>query len=210
MEMPRPQTTVMTMKTLCAAVVVAVFPALAFAQDPTEVRKKFEAGQYQQVVESIGPDAAPPVLYTVAQTHQKLGANDQAIEVYRRLAELPEGDAWRFVGQSGQQLLEDQIDPAAESAQRAVDANGELPEAHFQLGLVRAKQQNWREAAAAFDRAVELDPSLAYGHYYGGLMYYRAKQPDRMAVKFERFLKLAPEAPERPEVLQIMKTVRGR
>jgi tetratricopeptide (TPR) repeat protein len=150
------------------------------------------------------------VLYTVAQTHQKLGANDQAIDVYRRLAELPEGDAWRFIGQSGQQLLEDQVDAAAESAERATDANGELPEAYFQLGLVKAKQQNWREAAAAFDRAVALDPSLAYGHYYGGLMYYRSKQPDRMAVKFERFLKLAPEAPERPEVLQIMKTVRGR
>jgi len=182
----------------------------AFAQDPAEVRKQFEAGHYQQVVEGTAADAPPPVLYTAAQSHQKLGANDQAIEVYRRLAQLPDGDAWRFIGQSGQQLLEDQVDAAAESAQRAVETNGELPEAHFQLGLVKAKQQNWREAAAAFDRAVDLDPSLAYGHYYGGLMYYRAKQPDRMAIKFERFLKLAPEAPERPEVLQIMKTVRGR
>lgn len=183
---------------------------LAFAQDPADVRRQFEAGHYQQVVEATPPDAPPPVLYTVAQSHQKLGANDQAIEVFRRLAELPEGDAWRFIGQSGQQLLEDQLDASAESAQRAVETNPELPEAHFQLGLVRAKQQNWREAAAAFDRAVEIDPSLAYGHYYGGLMYYRAKQPDRMAIMFERFLKLAPEAPERPEVMQIMKTVRGR
>jgi tetratricopeptide (TPR) repeat protein len=209
MRVPRPQT-VMTMRMLCAALCVGLVPALAFAQDPAEVRKQFEAGQYQQVVEATPPDAPPAVLYTVAQSHHKLGANDQAIEVYRRLGELPEGDAWRFIGQSGQQLLEDQVDAAAESAQRAVDTNGDLPEAHFQLGLVKAKQQNWREAASAFDRAVEIDPSLAYGHYYGGLMYYRAKQPDRMAVMFERFLKLAPEAPERPEVTQIMRTVRGR
>jgi tetratricopeptide (TPR) repeat protein len=198
------------MRKLCGVALFGLVPALAFAQDPAEVRKQFEAGHYQQVVEAAAPEAPPAVLYTVAQSHHKLGAPDQAIEVYRRLAELPEGDAWRFIGQSGQQLLEDQIDAAAESAQRAVDTNGELPEAHFQLGLVRAKQQNWRAAAAAFDRAVELDPSLAYGHYYGGLMYYRAKQPDRMAVNFERFLKLAPEAPERPEVMQIMRTVRGR
>jgi tetratricopeptide (TPR) repeat protein len=195
---------------LTVAVVLAFLPAFAFAQDPAEVRRQFEAGHYQQVVEAAAPEAPPPVLYTVAQSHQKLGANDQAVEVYRRLAQLPEGDAWRFIGQSGQQLLEDQVDAAGESAQRAIETNGELPEAHFQRGLVKAKQQNWREAAAAFDRAVELDPSLAYGHYYGGLMYYRAKQPDRMAIKFERFLKLAPEAPERPEVLQIMRTVRGR
>jgi len=31
-----------------------------------------------------------------------------------------------------------------------------------------------------------------------------------MANDFEQFLKLAPNAPERPEVMQIMKTVRGR
>jgi hypothetical protein len=29
-----------------------------------------------------------------------------------------------------------------------------------------------------------------------------------MAVHFDQFLKLAPEAPERPEVLSIMKTLR--
>jgi hypothetical protein len=31
-----------------------------------------------------------------------------------------------------------------------------------------------------------------------------------MAVGFDRFLKLAPVAPERPEVLSLMRTVRGR
>ena len=41
-------------------------------------------------------------------------------------------------------------------------------------------------------------------------MHYRANRPDRMASRFEQFLKLAPEAPERPEVLSIMKTIRGR
>jgi hypothetical protein len=41
-------------------------------------------------------------------------------------------------------------------------------------------------------------------------MHYRAKRPDRMANHFEQFLKLAPEAPERPEVIQIMRTVRGK
>jgi tetratricopeptide (TPR) repeat protein len=198
------------MKSLFAVGLLAFVPVFALAQDPAEVRKLFEAGHYQQVVEVTPSDAPPPVLYTVAQSHQKLGANDQALAVYRRLSELPEDDPWRFIGQSGQQLLEDQADAAAEAAQQAVNVNGDLAEAHFQLGLAQAKRQNWREAAAAFDRVIEIDPSIAYAHYYGGLMHYRAKQPDRMAIRFEHFLKLAPEAPERPEVLQIMKTVRGR
>jgi tetratricopeptide (TPR) repeat protein len=198
------------MKKLFALALAGCLSTSAFAQDPGEVRKMFEAGQYQQVVEATTPEAPPPVLYTAAQSHHKLGATDQAIGIYRRLAELPEGDPWRFIGLSGQQLLEDQLDAATESAQQAINVNGDLPEAHFQLGLVQAKRQQWREAAAAFDRAIEIDPGMAYGHYYGGLMHYRAKQPDRMAVRFEHFLKLAPQAPERPEVMQIMRTVRGR
>ena len=87
---------------------------------------------------------------------------------------------------------------------------GGLAEAQFQLGLVLAKRQDWGGAAEALDRAAELSPAFAYAHYYGGLMHYRAGRPDRMAIHFESFLKLAPEAPERPEVVQIMRTVRGR
>jgi tetratricopeptide (TPR) repeat protein len=188
--------------------VVSVFacvPGVAFPQNPQEIRQLFEAGQYQQVVETTPPDAPPHMLYTVAQSHHKLGATEQALEIYRRLADSPERDPWRFIGQSGQQLLAGQIDEALESARQAVTANGGLPEAHFQLGLVLARRQAWAEAAAAFDRVTQLDPSFAYAYYCAGLMHERAKQTDRMTISFERFLKLAPKAPERPEVLQIMR-----
>ena len=75
---------------------------------------------------------------------------------------------------------------------------------------VLARQQAWAEAAAEFDRAAELNPAHAYAHYYGGIMHNRANRTDQMAVHFEQFLALAPQAPERPEVLQIMRTIRGR
>jgi tetratricopeptide (TPR) repeat protein len=185
-----------------------LLPALALAQDAAEVRKMYEAGRYQQVVERSGDGSSPAVVYTAAQSHQKLGANDQAREAYGQLA--GRDGAWRFIGMSGQQLLDGNTDGAVESARQAVANDGGLAEAHFQLGLALAKREDWGGAADAFDRAVELNPSLAYGHYYGGLMHYRAGRPARMANAFERFLQLAPEAPERPEVLQIMRTVRGR
>ena len=195
---------------LTVAVACVLTSALASAQDASQLQNMFEAGRHQQVVEATSGDAPPPALYTAAQSHQKLGANDQALELYRRLADLPEGDVWHFIGLSGQQLLEGQNDAALESAQRAVEMNGGMADSQYQLGLVRARRQDWREAADAFERAAEANPANAYAHYYGGLMYYRANRPDRMAIHFEQFLRLAPDAPERPEVLQIMKTVRGR
>jgi tetratricopeptide (TPR) repeat protein len=191
-------------------VVLVLAPMAALAQDAGQFQRMFEAGKYQQVVETTSSDAPPPVLYTAAQSHQKLGATDQALETYRRLTDLPENNPWHFVGLAGQQLLEGQNDAALDAARRAVAMDGNLAAAQYQLGLVLARRQDWREGADAFDRASDLDPANAYAHYYGGLMHYRANRPDRMANHFEQFLKLAPEAPERPEVLSIMKTIRGR
>jgi tetratricopeptide (TPR) repeat protein len=198
-------------KTLPIAIAVVLAAALqASAQDASEVRRLFEAGQYAQVVQAATPEADPAVVYTAAQGQQKLGADPAARELYQRLAERPDGDPWRAVGASALALMDGQNDAAADSARQAVALNGDLPDAHYQLGLVLARQEAWAEAAAAFDRVAQLNPSHAYAHYYGGLMHNRANRTDLMAVNFERFLKLAPEAPERPEVLQIMRTIRGR
>jgi len=185
-------------------------PCAAFAQDTAEVRRMFEAGQYQQVIETAGSTAEPGTLYAAAQSHQKLGATSEARTTYDQLAARPDDDPWHFIGLSGQQLLDDQTDAALQSARQAAQLASRLVDAHYQIGLVLAKRQDWKGAAAAFDRAAELSPGNAYAHYYGGLMHYRAGRPDRMAIHFEQFLKRAPDAPERPEVLQIMRTVRGR
>jgi tetratricopeptide (TPR) repeat protein len=197
-------------KPIVSVLALVLIPAWVFAQDSTRVRKMFEAGQFQQVVDAAQAESEPGVLYTAAQSQQKLGANDQAAELYRQLAERSDADAWHFIGLSGKQLVEGDASAALESARQAVSAEPDSAESHYQLGLVLAKRQNWSEAAAAFDRAADLNPSHAYAYYYGGLMQYRANRPDRMAINFEQFLKLAPEAPERPEVMQIMRTVRGR
>jgi tetratricopeptide (TPR) repeat protein len=187
-----------------------LLPTAAVAQDTAQVRRMFEAGQYQQVIETAAAADAPEAIYTAAQSHQRLGAINEARETYARLVGRPEDDPWHFIGLSGQQLLDDDAEGALGSAQQAVAMAGGLAEAQFQLGLVLARRQDWAGAAEALDRAAELSPAYAYAHYYGGLMHYRANRPDRMAIHFEAFLKLAPEAPERPEVVQIMRTVRGR
>jgi len=198
------------MKKTLLTVVLAMASTVAFAQSASQVQKLFEAGQYQRVVESAQPDGDPAVLYTAAQSHQKLGETDLALETYGALAARSTGDAWHFIGLSGQQLIQDDVNGARESARHAVEIAGDMSAAHYQLGLVLAKRQEWPPAAAEFDRVTELSPSHAYAHYYGGLMHYRANRPDKMANHFEQFLKLAPDAPERPEVMQIMRTVRGR
>jgi len=198
------------MKQAFLTALAALCASTAFAQNASQAQRQFEAGNYQQAVEGVTPDSDPALVFTAAQSYQKLGQNDQALQAYGFLASRGEGDPWHDIGVSGQQLLNGDVGGATASARQAVGSGGGMAEAHFQLGLALAKSQNWSEAAAEFDKVNELDPANAYAYYYGGLMHYRANRPDRMANRFERFLALAPNAPERPEVTQIMSTIRGR
>jgi len=192
-------------------VVVAVLTAsVTVAQEPSEAQRAFEAGRYQQVVDAAGAGADPAVLFLGALSAQKLNATDRANAFLDQLAQRPDTDAWHYVGLSAKQLLAGDDEAALDSARRATAADGALPEASYALGLVLIKRQDWGGAAAAFDRAWMQNPSFAYAHYYAGLSHNRASRPDLMAARFERFLKLAPDAPERTEVQQIMRTVRGR
>ena len=118
--------------------------------------------------------------------------------------------AWKEIGNSGTAMIEGNMDNAAAAARKAVDADGNSSEARFQLGLVESARNNQQQAADAFAKAAELNPQMAYAHYEAGMAFYKAKKVDRMAVYFENFLKLAPNAPERPAVQSIMKTIRGR
>jgi hypothetical protein len=53
-------------------------------------------------------------------------------------------------------------------------------------------------------------PTFAYAHYNAGMAWYQARRLDKMATHFETFIRLAPGAPERPAVEQLMRSIRRR
>ncbi len=198
------------MRTRLTALAILLIPTAVLAQDPGQIQRLFESGKYQQVVDSTTPDSPPDVLYTTAQSQQKLGANDQAAQTFSRLAERPEADPWHFIGLSGRQLVEGNPDAAIASARQAVDDGTGTSLRALSARSCARPPAAWAEAAAEFDEVSARQPTNAYAYYYGGMMHYRASRVDQMAVHFEQFLKLAPEAPERPEVLSIMRTLQRR
>jgi tetratricopeptide (TPR) repeat protein len=181
---------------------------LAPAQDSPQ--KLFESGKYQEAIDNVKgrSDAPQEDVYLRALAHRKLNQNDDAKEAFQA---LERGDgAWKEIGKSGVALIDGNQDEAAEAAKKAVDADGNNAQARYQLGLVESARNNQQEAADAFAKAAELNPQMAYAHYEAGMAFYKAKKVDRMAVYFENFLRIAPNAPERPAVQSIMRTVRGR
>jgi tetratricopeptide (TPR) repeat protein len=176
------------------------------AQD--DPRKLFESGKYQAVVERVAEDESPAAQYLKGLAHLKLNQNDEAKNAFGRLERGD--DAWKAIGVSAIALVDGNRDGALEAARTAVERNAGLAEAHYQLGRVLEARGERPAAADAFARATQANPQMAYAHFYAAMNYYEAKRVDRMATYFENFLKLAPNAPERPAVESIMRTVRGR
>ncbi len=183
------------------------FAAEVGAQSMT-VQALLERGAFEEAVQRAERERDnPESIYLAAQAFAKMNEGGRAAEQYSHLRETGD-DSWRAIGESGALLTEGNLDGAMEAAERAVGANGDNAYAHYQVGAVASRQNNFAKAASEFGRAIELKPDFAYAHYYAGLAQQRLKNVARMSEHFEAFMRLAPEAPERTAVAGILRTLR--
>jgi superkiller protein 3 len=191
--------------TLTGLVVAAT--QMTFAQSLDEARKLYDTGAYQKVVDAAGNSDEPRLVYLVAQSQQKLKKPDDAKRAYEKLAGRPDTDAWHFIGRSALDLVATNPDSAVTNATQAVTLGASIAEAYYQRGLALSAKQQMPDAAAAFQKASDLDPNWSYAHYYAGIAYSKVKRADLTSTHFQAFLKLAPQAPERAEVQSILRTL---
>ncbi len=190
------------------AVVLACAGTIDAAKQDASVQKLLERGALDEAVQrAAGERDNPESTYLAAQALIKKDDGGGAGEEYARLREAPD-EAWKAIGESGAELLAGNTDAAMAAATRGVEINGEHPFAHYQLGLVASRQENFERAAEAFGRATELRPDFAYAHYYAGLANQRIRQIAKMSDHLETFVRLAPEAPERSSVMAILRALR--
>lgn len=205
----------MTTRTLMHAaiagfLVTSAGAADARAQEAMTPQQLFDAGRYQDVLHAIPQGAGDDARFLAAQSHLRLSQPDEAKARLQELGGGDENNAWTYIGRAGVAQVDGDFPGSEAAARRAVELNGALAEAHYQLGQSLYAASNWSAAADAFAQAAQLSPGYAYAHYFAGQSFYRAKRVDRMAQHFEYFLKLAPAAPERSQVDAVMRTVRGR
>ena len=202
----------MTTKCTLNRSIVAVAAALALsgsalaAEQKPEVQRLFQSGSYEQAVEAAR-DGDPASTFIASQALLKLDRSDRAVAEMTRLR-ASDNAAWRLIAESGEALIADDAGRAADIARRAIEADGDNPFAHYQLGLAAGKANDWGTAVEGFTRAVELKPDFAYAHYYAALAYQRQRQLPKTAQHFDAFLRLAPDAPERGAVIAILRTIK--
>src|SRR5215510_2757805 len=149
----------MTRHTFIVFAIAGFLSPAASAQSLPDVRAMFDAGNYQQAIDAAAASQDPRVMFLVAQSQQKLRHPDQAQRMYQQLAGRP--DAWGAIGKSAVAMAASNAGGALQEADQAVAKGGSMAEAHFQRGLALSAQQNFGEAANAFQKATELDPNWA-------------------------------------------------
>lgn len=201
-----------TVKSL--ALTIAVLAGAATAAQGQSPQQFFEAGQNDQALAAlrqqreageVGPAQAYLAGQILLKANQDAGARGE-FESLVALADTP----WQLIGESAIAALDNNIGRAVEAATQAAEMAPDLFEAQYQLGLVTARAGNFTASAAALERSAQINPTFAYAHYNAGQAYSKIKRIDRTAEHFERFLKLAPAAPERVGVESLMRTLRGR
>jgi tetratricopeptide (TPR) repeat protein len=99
---------------------------------------------------------------------------------------------WLGVAQQRRRLF----DQSAQTLAKVLELKPDHLMATYQLGLTRAFQQRWADAVALLTRALEADSGIAQAYYYRGLAQDKLGRKDLLVLDMERFLTLAPNAPE--------------
>lgn len=89
-----------------------------------------------------------------------------------------------------------QYDDAIAALEKARALNGGTAETLYQMGSTRAFQQRWSDAVGLLTEAVGKESGFALAYYYRGLAQEKLGRKDLMILDMDRFVKLAPGAPE--------------
>lgn len=97
----------------------------------------------------------------LANALRGLRRDDEALESYTRALQLDPRDFWTHYGLSGLFLDGQKLDEALSHANSARALDPRSYHAMNQIGLIQKARKDFRAAAVAFEKAVELNPKLA-------------------------------------------------
>ena len=66
----------------------------------------------------------------------------------------------------------------------------------YQIGATAAFQGRWQDAVTELTSAIDADSGIAYAYYFRAMAQDKLGKKDQLVLDMERFLALAPAAPE--------------
>src|SRR5215207_11199707 len=181
------------------------YVAMASGRVLDQEKKYGDAEARLRKATEMAPNEPAPFVY-LGELQLRQGRNGD--DAFRKAAEVARAkggsEAAYYLGVAQQRLK--QYDEAISTLQGARAPQPAL--IPYQIGVTRAFQENWPAATEQLNRAIEMDSGLAYAYYYRGLAQDKMGHKDLLISDMERFLALAPNAPEAERAKAIIRSVK--
>jgi tetratricopeptide (TPR) repeat protein len=183
------------------------YVAMAYGRVLEQEKKYGDAEGRLRKATELAPNDPAPFVY-LGEIYLRQRREGDANNAFRKAAEAAQAkggaEAAYYLGVAQQRLK--QFDAAVSTLQGArAPAPALIP---YQIGVTRAFQENWSAAAEQLSRAIEMDSGLAYAYYYRGLTQEKLGRKDLLIADMERFVALAPGAPEAERANAILRAVK--
>ncbi|MEP6912559.1 MAG: tetratricopeptide repeat protein [bacterium] len=153
----------------------------------------------------------PLALNELGVQYLKMGQPEKAAEALRTAVKLTP-DAFTPCLNYGIALLEKKDFAGAEAQLRqALKKNDAAPTAHLYLGITLINERSYDEAEKEFLRTLSSGgDSMSQVHYYLGGLYWRKNQHKQAADELEKYLRLAPKAPDAERIRATIKDLQSK
>lgn len=169
--------------------------ATAFGRVREQEKNYGEAEARLKKAAEMAPGDPAPFVY-LGEVYLRQRRDGEASAAFSKAAQAAQAkggpEAAYYLGIAQQRLK--QYDAAVSTFQGARAPQPAL--IPYQIGVTRAFQESWQAAAEQLNRAIEMDSGLAYAYYYRGLAEEKLGRKDLLVNDLERFVALAPDAPE--------------
>jgi tetratricopeptide (TPR) repeat protein len=171
------------------------YVAMAFGRVREQEKNYGEAEARLKKAAEMAPGDPAPLVY-LGEVYLRQRRDGEASAAFSKAAEAAQtkggAEAAYYLGIAQQRLK--QYDAAVATFQGARAPQPAL--IPYQIGVTRAFQESWQAAAEQLSRAIDMDSGLAYAYYYRGLAEEKVGRKDLLINDLERFVALAPDAPE--------------
>ncbi len=183
------------------------YVAAAYGRVLEQEKKYGDAESRLRKATELAANEPAPWVY-LGEVYLRQRREGDADNAFRKAADLAKAkggsDAAYYLGIAQQRLK--QYDAAVSTLEGARAPAPAL--APYQIGVTLAFQEKWQPAADQLTRAISMDSGLAYAYYYRGLTQEKLGRKDLLIADMERFLTLAPNAPEAERARAILRAVK--
>jgi tetratricopeptide (TPR) repeat protein len=177
--------------------------------------KLYQGGKFDQAIAAFeavlkDKDDFAEGHYNLGLAYLRNGETEKALAAMTRAVELKPDFLEAYFGLGQIYVEKGDYQEAIGVFNKAIAAAPEAPEPYLNLGILYFNNKQDDLAEAALLKAAALKPAFPQPYYQLGLLYLRKDEVEKSRQNFEKFLSLAPEAPEAAAVRDMLEKLEKR